>query len=881
MARPTRAARTPRQQDFDSASSQHEEDATPGAQADGDVMGQEQSREERQARSAALHTTAAALIHDKDGETPGRLKRPSKGRVAPVAKTQRGIKGAPRADLFDVAPSPDKLHQVQKRRADTTQAFSPTKKQARAQSQTLAEREAEDQRLASAQLAQSDEDAHDDHGGNTLTTRRRYKDFFSDAQVKAAAAADEQDRTEGQATSEKVAAEEDGHAVAAAAGSDAVEASTPPARRSPRKKQNALRSQRQINTNDAGNIPTRTTRYSAVPTEDASALAAHPAVPQSSTPNRGRGRPRKTDSLGRDKTRAPTSSAASAAYVPQPKSATEPSGGVKRSTQPRNGEASTARSPPSPSVAQRVRAAEQERKTADGVTRLNPEDVPFPPGQNDDDETEHTSPTKPAPMAPEGDRALSLSDQDIDRSSYDIEAKSKGKPRKESQTKSRANTSVKRGPAVASTAEILSTLDDAQRSRLFGFWPDLVVVIRHAEAWIAEQHRCDDDEVKKVVRQCRRLIKHFKEEQPASSDIEDYDPETAMKQIAEQGEELSASGAKLQGDAHTDRGDDIFANLVPVLVKLLEAAVGYYERRGDDSANSQISPEHELRLVEMMQFVRDVGLVAYDAFNRHPGFPVKSNIRSGIIIPLRQLSSALQEHQQQRVRAEQALVRATQEQALRRQREQREQRLSRQAGFQTELENKWKSLHWRRSGIEGNPLRFGPKAGRAKINHLAYPDYQPEFDSNGERFERMQVFSVRIGPTQPAIDRAREVDWTMAELDALQGELKAHSGEHVFEEIISRHCGPKGLLNRFNVTEIVVKAADLRAFWEERQLGRPGVVDDWVKAVPVWTRPLVMAGQENEWTAVSIEDDVDIDGIDDDIEYEVEVDADEQMEADE
>lgn len=707
-------------------------DMTSGARTYPRAMGQGQSREEQQARSAVLRSAAAGLRHEEDGHTPGKLKRPSLGRTMPSTSMQRSMKRPPRADPLEVPESPDELRRTQKRKAADTQPFSPLKRQ------------------------------------------------------------------------------------------------TQPPRRSPRTQQSAQRSEQQTGMTEADGARHRTTRQSAARAADVTVEGSHETPTKPSPARKGRGRPRRTGSLDRAKAQ---------------------------------------RTP-----ARGARAADKERAV---IAQIRPEDVSFAPGRNNVEDTVHTSTSmgdndaheETGGGVAEQDGADAIEDQDDEDDGTNKNGKAKAK--KASQSGSGANTSAKRGPALDKSR----SLDAQQQRRLFGLWPDLLRIVQCADAKIAENIRCDDKHVKDLVKRCKLLTKHFENAEVTKGKTDDPwqdDPEGEIAAVAAIAENLCASGEKLKGDHHTNRGDDIFANLMPVLVKLLAARVCDFERHGEARGDSlEIQPDHELVIIEMMQFIRDVGETAFRSFRPHQDYPIKSHIRSGITIPLRILGSNLQKHYTRRIRAAEALERATQDHALRRQRQQREERLARQANFRNQLEDKWKDLHVRRNGVEGNPIRFGVKAGRAKTMHLAYPDYQPELDFNGEPFQRMQVFSVRVGPTQPAIDRARDLHWTMPELDALNAGLKRHPGEHVFEDIISRHCIPNGLLNRFNVTEIVVKAADLKSWWEERQMDRLGFVDDWVQAIPVWTRAHAMPGQENEEMPITVDDDEDLEVPDDESDEDV------------
>jgi hypothetical protein len=69
----------------------------------------------------------------------------------------------------------------------------------------------------------------------------------------------------------------------------------------------------------------------------------------------------------------------------------------------------------------------------------------------------------------------------------------------------------------------------------------------------------------------------------------------------------------------------------------------------------------------------------------------------------------------------------------------------------------------------------------------------------------------------------------------------------VYERIFWKYCRPKGELNKYSVTEIVVQAAALKEWLTEDQTKKYGNVEEWITAIPVWSKAYHGAGlQENE-----------------------------------
>jgi len=122
-----------------------------------------------------------------------------------------------------------------------------------------------------------------------------------------------------------------------------------------------------------------------------------------------------------------------------------------------------------------------------------------------------------------------------------------------------------------------------------------------------------------------------------------------------------------------------------------------------------------------------------------------------------------------------------------------------------------------------------------KRKHLERPEMCRELDSNGQEFERVEVFRTRIGPPPgfvvEAKARLRRV-WIDEEFDALWQALEHYSGPMVLVKTIRQHCGKGGKLHKYSVTEIVTAAAVMRQRLLEAY--PKGHAPDWVDAIPNW-----------------------------------------------
>ena len=88
--------------------------------------------------------------------------------------------------------------------------------------------------------------------------------------------------------------------------------------------------------------------------------------------------------------------------------------------------------------------------------------------------------------------------------------------------------------------------------------------------------------------------------------------------------------------------------------------------------------------------------------------------------------------------------------------------------------------------------------------------------------------------------------WPTKAIEALQLGLKRHAGQCVYEKIFAEHCcDARGVLNSYNVTEIVVTAAGLKKYLEKDDMEKLGYVQEWVEAIPVWPREYSYVDEED------------------------------------
>ena len=138
----------------------------------------------------------------------------------------------------------------------------------------------------------------------------------------------------------------------------------------------------------------------------------------------------------------------------------------------------------------------------------------------------------------------------------------------------------------------------------------------------------------------------------------------------------------------------------------------------------------------------------------------------------------------------------------------------------------------------------------SKMRHLQMPDPNLDIDANGAIFRRVSLFHPRVGPPPGLLEDAKCIPWTEGELRALTDGLKSYAGPMVYERLFRAWC-PRGMmLNKYNVMEIVASAENVKKYYED--VG--GVVEDWVKAIPVWSKSQAdREGEENEGSFVDID----------------------------
>nr|POF04544.1 hypothetical protein CFP56_56025 [Quercus suber] len=393
--------------------------------------------------------------------------------------------------------------------------------------------------------------------------------------------------------------------------------------------------------------------------------------------------------------------------------------------------------------------------------------------------------------------------------------------------------------------------DTNESDRVLGQWPALRKIFRarkfQANAVKHEGIALKDKLVKAIVNKCESAGEKIL----ASNETGDG----LAQDLVGIGNDVRALYTRTNGNEpeldNVRRGKAIYAHLFPKLIEVLERMVGCFETmdvRGH--ARGRMSYSHLERIIALV----DVILGLYGDQN---GGAKQYHVRPKSAIPLikpaesmcvslkgvrKAFAAALNQHRQEKSRQEQKL-RQSQANAAAREREEAERLASEAYLLRRE---KWAQLHSVRNRVED---RYLPDAA-SYIRHIAFPEIEFEEDSDGYPMDRLEIFVPRVGPPLAMVEEARNRVWTEEESNALQTVLEVDHGPMVFEKLIKKYCGvsnkKRQILNKYNVTEIVTRAADMKQEYIRLQSQNGGIVEDWVKEIPEWVKPAPLPGQEND-----------------------------------
>ncbi|KAF2998655.1 hypothetical protein E8E13_007922 [Curvularia kusanoi] len=204
---------------------------------------------------------------------------------------------------------------------------------------------------------------------------------------------------------------------------------------------------------------------------------------------------------------------------------------------------------------------------------------------------------------------------------------------------------------------------------------------------------------------------------------------------------------------------------------------------------------------------------------REQGVRLIRDVESKLIQPLRAVERDYKVHREQLQRVEARLQ-------IQREHEARELELERQAEevqSDRERRRRWQNYHIARMQCEPDPAR------RRRLRFVE-PVQTRETDANGDAFERVPMLGERNAPPPlwTAVPSSRE--WTPKQETVLLDDLQALIP---LDRIFERHCGPRGALRDFSVSDFAAKLAWVRSGWTQLSHQRGWKTPEWVKKIPV------------------------------------------------
>ena len=421
-----------------------------------------------------------------------------------------------------------------------------------------------------------------------------------------------------------------------------------------------------------------------------------------------------------------------------------------------------------------------------------------------------------------------------------------------------ANTARKRArfgapPQQDEPAEDAENSAATDERRVFGQWQRFKEVLKRSDLigckvtdnvpGDREDIPLRDADVKVIVELCKKAIRQYVALKTHNGPIEpEQDPVGTLIEINDRVEGLRDKNDEFPTDWNDEtKSTNIYSHLFQKLVRLVKASMLCYEAMDAATSDGQISISH-LRIVHgLIEIILDLEKSARKYKRPPTEYHVVQPVKEMIPL-LRQIRHAFARQIYNHELAQQTARREEQHRLACIAREEEGTRRAQQETLARKFRDKWQKLHYERMLAEGGLM---PNAKRI---HLQLPDqYHIETDGNGIPFEREEVFGPRVGPPPDLVEAASFRQWSLVELSALRDGLKDYAGVSVYERIFWKYCKPRGELNRFSVTEIVVRAAALKEFLTQYQMRKFGDVEGWVLAVPVWCKASQGAGlQENE-----------------------------------
>jgi hypothetical protein len=289
---------------------------------------------------------------------------------------------------------------------------------------------------------------------------------------------------------------------------------------------------------------------------------------------------------------------------------------------------------------------------------------------------------------------------------------------------------------------------------------------------------------------------------------------------------------------------DAYGHLFRSLTRFLESVHDWAVHNADTVGHLSA-----LRLVTPL--VRDIisfkdTLASWSTFHRR--YREDRNIKQveqNLIVPLRKVAQAYRAELEQLEHIEKNRKKREKLQALRQEQEEEEERKTEAQRAYKEKAKIWQYLEIAR-------LMCEPDIHRRRMLIPPKRDKAGERDANGVVFDRVPLFLPRETPP-PLAPNIKLKPWTDDESTTLAEALQRFAGMYtstldyniilisligpsphkVFEMIFQHYCRPGDPLRRFNVTDIVTRAAHRRAEYIKLYHLHGWEVDEWIKQIPI------------------------------------------------
>lgn len=807
------------------------------------AMGQAESHEMLRQRSAAIRNASRQATEPRKR---GTLPRVSGGPYTVPAQRRLNSNVLSGEGIYDL-PSDEDEALLRNRHKPLRKSFSPLKRHVRQSSRTLEEAIREDQVRASAQLVQEEELANEDQLNEDeeeeVTNQRRksprkrrdaplaaqdlaqgnmYRDFFSDAQVRAAQISQDQGNSNDiivvATSSPASAADESDEVDQEAADQPERDANAEKARRSPRRKgrpsklapessrqspKKPGRPRKQVDHDEdrqnSGRVkpladPQRATKGKRKRGSNSEEIEERPqsAGSMQERSHRGNGG-HQADGQSRKATATRESAKQVDAAKHDVSSKTTDARKSKRQKQ------SSVRS--QAALSARDKRSDTGRAAQREETRHGADDLE---GENRDLQTNHEVEDYFTPQQEDQDEEeASEEDDEYSNDSEDHSASEKSSDGVE------------------------------YEYRLYGRWELLRTMVHEAAKHRRAKVRINDDVFKQAIQSCNDAVATLGILAKDASTSDHREAFLSFKNAMKNSRDACGKGSvelDFTDEQKTKkRGYHIYKHLLPALTRVLKAAIVYYEQLDIVcDGKRQISLAHLRTILDFTGNFCDTTTHVYENY-RELSKPIKQNVHGGIALPLRELHTLLDKT----YRAELAKRKQSEDgERMARDmaaRDKEQERLERPRKALNEHRTKWQRLNMERIVIADT---FDSR----KLRHLrSCPSSLIEVDEFGGCYLN---------------DRARAQDlalpkWKMRELEALEDGLRRYADAEdsgpvdsmVFDCIVRYKCRPGGELAERNLLEIVVTASDLREFWVASRRKAGLDVELWIERIPRWLRP--------------------------------------------